>query len=242
MPDATPPFRDGSVEDRGQLLDFPRRPEPSGYDPPLKLTSLVGREREISELQGLLDGNTRLITLTGPGGSGKTRLALAVATEVVERFEDGVWWVELAPISDPELVPQALAHLLRVPETPGRSLTDAIADDLSELEILLILDNCEHLVAACALLADALLRACPGLRILATSREALGVAGERNSPVPPLSVPEGGNLGAAELEHYESVRLFVERARFRKPDFVLDDRNAPRSRRSAVVSTAFRWP
>jgi predicted ATPase len=198
-----------------------------GEDPALGLASFVGREREISELESLLAGGTRLLTLTGPGGSGKTRLASAVAFEVAENFEDGVWWVELAPAADPGLVPQAVAQVLNVPESPGDSLTDAIADDLRELEILLVLDNCEHLVEACALFADALLRVCPGLAILATSREVLGVAGERNFPVPPLSLPVSGHIGSVEgLMDYEAVRLFVDRARAVAPDFELAGANA----------------
>jgi predicted ATPase/DNA-binding CsgD family transcriptional regulator len=229
MPDATPPSDEAFPADRSQVVDFPRRPEhdPTGHEPPLKLTSLVGREREISALKGLLDGDTRLLTLTGPGGSGKTRLASAVAMEVVENFEDGVWWVDLAPISDPDLVGQAVARVLNVAETPGRSLTDEIAEDLGDLKILIVLDNCEHLVGACALLADALLRSCPNLSILATSREALGVAGERNFPVPPLSSPEAQDLSAQELGGFEAVRLFVERASYRRPDFVLDAQSGP---------------
>jgi predicted ATPase len=226
MSGATPPSNDTSAEDRGQIAEFPHLPEPSGYNPSPGLTSFVGREREKLELERFLSDDARLITLTGPGGSGKTRLALAVSTEVVVRFEDGVWWVELAPIADADLVPQAVAQVLRVAEVPGRPLTEAIADDLRDLEIVLVLDNCEHLVAACARLAEALLRACPGLIILATSREPLGVAGERNFPVPPLSSPENHDLSVEELERFESVRLFVERARYRLPAFTLDDRNA----------------
>src|SRR3954447_16581850 len=226
MSGATPPSNDTSAEDRGQIAEFPRLPEPSGYNPSPGLTSFVGREREKLELERFLSDDARLITLTGPGGSGKTRLALAVSTEVVVRFEDGVWWVELAPIADADLVPQAVAQVLRVAEVPGRPLTEAIADDLHDLEIVLVLDNCEHLVAACARLAEALLRACPRLVILATSCEPLGVAGERNFPVPPLSSPENHDLSVEELERFESVRLFVERARYRLPAFALDDRNA----------------
>jgi predicted ATPase len=194
----------------------------------LELTSFVGREREIAELEGLLAGGTRLLTLTGPGGSGKTRLALEAATQVMERFEDGVWWVELGPASDPQLVPQALAQALNVYEAPGRSLTDAVAEDLSDLEILVVLDNCEHLVATRAELADALLRACPGLVILATSREALAVAGERNFPVPPLSLPDQELHSAFErLAEYEAIRLFVDRVREVAPGFELTQANAP---------------
>jgi len=190
MPDTTDSHADVSREDGGQLIGFPRasRPPPEN-NLPLQLTSFIGREREISDLEELLRTDARLVTLSGPGGSGKTRLAIAVASVVAERFEDGVWWVELAPISDPDLVPQAVASTLGVREVPGRSLTDVISEDLGDLEILLVLDNCEHLVEACAALADALLHACPKLRILATSREALEVAGETHFPVAPLSSP-----------------------------------------------------
>jgi predicted ATPase/DNA-binding CsgD family transcriptional regulator len=194
---------------------------------PLELTSFVGREREIAELEGLLAGETRLLTLTGPGGSGKTRLALEVATQAVERFEDGVWWVELAPISDPDLLPQAVAQVLHVHEHPGRSLTDAIAHDLRDLDILLVLDNCEHLLEACAGLVEVLLHRCAGLEIVATSREPLGVKGEGNFPVSPLSLPDPGRQQSFEdLAEYEAIRLFVERARDVAPDFGLTEQNA----------------
>ena len=192
------------------------------------MTSFIGRESEITALEGLLAGESRLITLTGAGGSGKTRLAIAAASAVVEDFEDGVWWVELASISDPVLVPQAVASVLSIREAPERSLTDVIAEDLESLEILLVIDNCEHLVEECATLAYALLNACPNLRILATSREALGVAGEISWPVPPLTSPDGrDDLPSLEaLVRYEAVRLFVERARAVAPAFELTERNA----------------
>jgi predicted ATPase/DNA-binding CsgD family transcriptional regulator len=194
----------------------------------LELSSFVGREREIAQLEKLLAQGAQLLTLTGPGGTGKTRLALEAAAEVVGRFEDGVWWVELAPISDPDLVPQAVARVLNVHESPGRPLADAIADDLGELEILLVLDNCEHLVEACARLADVLLHACPELGILATSRELLGIAGERNFPVPPLSVPGPERLPAfGSLVEYEAIGLFVERVRAVVAGFELTEHNAP---------------
>jgi non-specific serine/threonine protein kinase len=173
-----------------------------------------------------LTTDARLLTLTGPGGSGKTRLALAASSGLSERFEDGVWWVELAPISDPALVPQAVARALMIGEEPGSSFTETLVRDLASTELLLVLDNCEHLVRGCVQFAYALLQACPNLRILATSREALAVEGERGWPVHPLSSPESQTSSAGELEHHESVQLFVERARYRKPDFELDSRNA----------------
>jgi len=139
-----------------------------------------------------------------------------------------VWWVELAPISDPDLVPQAVASVLNVYESPGRTLTDVIVEDLGDLEILIMLDNCEHVVGACARLAETLLRSCPGLCILATSREALDVAGERNFPVPPLSLPNTERATDFEsLEEYEAIRLFVERVRYVVPTFSLTEANAP---------------
>jgi non-specific serine/threonine protein kinase len=190
------------------------------------LTSFVGREREIAEVKVLLAG-TRLLTLTGPGGAGKTRLALAVASELAEDFEDGAWWVGLASLSDPDLISQALTRALSVGERPGVSPTDALVDSLREKRLLLVLDNCEHLIEGCAALADALLRACPDLRVLATSREALGVAGEANWPVPALTVPDEGHLlaSAEDPTRYEAVRLFAERARSRLPTFELTSEN-----------------
>ena len=147
---------------------------------------------------------------------------------MVEGFEDGVWWVGLAPISDPDLVPQAVASVLSVREVPGRSVTDALVEHLEEREVLLLLDNCEHLVEPRAPhSADVLLHACPELKILATSREALAVAGERRWQVPPLSSPDPRVLAAGELGRFESVRLFVERARYRRPEFKLNPENAP---------------
>ncbi len=193
---------------------------------PLQLSSFVGRGREISEVRKLLSDN-RLLTLTGPGGSGKTRLALEVAKALVEAFESGVWLVELASLSDPDLVAQAVASALGVREQPNRTLIETLADVLSEKELLLILDNCEHLVGACARLAEALLRSCPNLRILATSREVLGVAGEISWPVPPLSLPDSRHSPSIEeLSGYEAVRLFVERASAVLPSFALTGQSA----------------
>jgi class 3 adenylate cyclase len=156
---------------------------------PVQLTSFIGREREMSEVREQLAG-TRLLTLTGTGGLGKTRLALQVAAELLESYRDGVWLVELAALSDPALVPQAVASALSVREETGRSLVTTLTDYLRSRELLLLLDNCEHLVAACAALVHTLLTACPGLQVLATSREALGIAGETVWLVPSLSLPE----------------------------------------------------
>jgi predicted ATPase/DNA-binding CsgD family transcriptional regulator len=195
---------------------------------PVELTSFVGRQREISEVRRLL-GDNRLLTLTGPGGSGKTRLALALAHGVAEDFEEGAWWVALAPLSDPELVPQAVGSALGAREAPGRTPTEALVEHLEAKKALLIVDNCEHLVGACAKLSDVLLRSCPGLKILATSREALGVAGEVSWAVPPLSspAPDSAPPAAEGLGRYEAVRLFLERAKAAVPSFGLTEENAP---------------
>jgi len=193
---------------------------------PGSLTSFVGRERERVEVGRLL-GAARLLTLTGPGGCGKTRLSLEVAGDLADAYPDGVRLAELAPLTDPESVPQAVADALSVREQPGASPVDEITHALSGERLLLVLDNCEHVVEAAARLAETLIRGCPNLRILATSREALGVAGEAILQVPPLSGPAPGQRPPAEdLERYESVRLFVQRARYRNPAFVLTPQNA----------------
>jgi predicted ATPase len=142
---------------------------------------------------------TRLLTLTGAGGSGKTRLALEVARDLIGAYPDGVWMVELAPLSEESLVVQAVAQALGVPERPGRPLTDVLVDALRRREMLLVIDNCEHLVEAAARLVDTLLDACPRLRILATSREPLSTAGELNWLVLPLSVPSTQRASSTAL-------------------------------------------
>jgi non-specific serine/threonine protein kinase len=170
---------------------------------------------------------TRLLTLTGAGGSGKTRLALEVARSLADVYTDGVWLTELAPLSDPALAPQAVARAVGVREQPGRQLADTLVEHLRTGNLLLVLDNCEHLVEAAAHLAEILLRACPDLRVLATSRETLGVRGEVVLPVPPLSVPDANQALSIEgLMSTEAVRLFVDRARSRLPGFALTEENA----------------
>src|SRR5437899_13099816 len=186
---------------------------PAGAPPPAQLTSFIGRERETAAVQELLQ-STRLLTLTGAGGSGKTRLALEVASRVGAQYADGVAWVELAPLSNPELVPHHVADALGVRRDGIRSAGDALLEALREWDALLVLDNCEHLVEACARLAEALLRGCPRLRILATSREALGIGGERAWLVPALALPAveaGKPVTRAVAAASEAIQLFGER-------------------------------
>jgi predicted ATPase/DNA-binding CsgD family transcriptional regulator len=190
------------------------------------LTSFVGREHELDDVQRLL-GDTRLLTLTGTGGIGKTRLALHVASVVGPSFADGAVGVDLASLESPTLVPQAVAATLGVPENPGRPLLSMLADDLQKKQVLVVLDNCEHLLNACAELADYLLRVCPDLKILATSREPLGIAGEVAWRVPSLAAPDlTGDLSIECLAQSDAVRLFLERATAVMPGFTLTDQNA----------------
>ncbi len=191
---------------------------------PAARTSFIGREREISEIQRLLV-TTRLLTLTGGGGCGKTRLALEVTRDLAVVYPDGVWLAELASITDPSLVPQTVARVFGVREPPNRTLADALANVLRTKKTLLLLDNCEHLVEAAARLVETLLDNCPDLRVLATSREVLGVSGEVSWPVPPLSVPEQAST-LEELEKAESAQLFVDRALQQPAAFVLTEQNA----------------
>ncbi|MGE5049401.1 MAG: NB-ARC domain-containing protein, partial [Deltaproteobacteria bacterium] len=199
---------------------------PAGAPPPAQLTSFIGRERETAIVQELLK-DARLLTLTGAGGSGKTRLALEVASRVGGQYPDGVAWVELASLSNPDLVPHHVADALRVRRDGIRSAEDALLEALRERETLLVLDNCEHLVEACARLAEALLRGAPRLRIMTTSREALGVGGERAWLVPALTLPEAdGPVTRAAVETSEAMRLFVERSQAVRPSFELTDATA----------------
>jgi predicted ATPase len=162
LSDTPQPEPKNTLNGPGSVVEFPGAPE-GGRPPnnlPLELSSFIGRGREVSEVESMLSEH-RLLTLTGPGGSGKTRLALAVASGVMESFDEEVWFVELAPLSDSSLVPQAVARTLGVSEQPGVLLIHTLADSLRERELLLVLDNCEHLIGACAALVDSLLRSCP---------------------------------------------------------------------------------
>ena len=200
----------------GLQSEFPalRAPDVFLNNLPTQLTSFIGREKEIAELERELKNN-RLITLTGSGGTGKTRLSLQVAHQIMRSFSDGVWFIELAPISNPLLVPNTVANVLHVMEEAGRPLTESLTDWLKDKETLLILDNCEHLIDACAQFADLVLHACPKASLLATSRESLGIAGESSYRVPSLPLPDVHE----EIEENASVKLFIERARQAKADF-----------------------
>jgi non-specific serine/threonine protein kinase len=193
---------------------------------PTPLSSFVGREREMADVQARL-ARARLVTLTGVGGCGKSRLALEVGWAVLEYYPDGVWLVELAALADTALVPQTIAAVFGMRETAAEPIASALAKTLHDQSLLLVLDNCEHLLDACARLVDTLLRACPELRVLATSREALGITGEMAWRVPSLPVPNLQQLQPlTALEQNPAVRLFVERAAAVQPQFTLTARNS----------------
>lgn len=192
---------------------------------PTQLTSFVGRGREIGEVAGLLE-KQRLVTLTGSGGTGKTRLSLQVAEQLLEQFPNGVWSVELASLGDPDLVPRTTIAALGLQESTSQSLMDQLQNYLKEKQLLLLLDNCEHVLEDCARMADFLLRACPKLKILASSREALGVDGEIAYRVPSLSAPDPRHLPPLEeLGNFTAVRLFTERAASVQPAFAITSAN-----------------
>jgi predicted ATPase/class 3 adenylate cyclase len=194
---------------------------------PPQLTSFVGREEEIAEVERLL-GQTRLLTLTGPGGSGKSRLALQVAADLLTRFRDGSCFVDLSPVTDPTLVPAAVANALGVPETPERPVLDGVKEHLRHRELLQVVDNFEQ-VAEAAQVLEELLLAAPRLRTMVTSRVALSLRGEQEYAVPPLQVPDPGRLprDLAALGGVAAVRLFCERALAASPRFALTEQNAP---------------
>ena len=194
---------------------------------PQQVTSFIGRETQVAEVKARLN-KTRLLTLTGAGGSGKTRLSLQVAADLLTGDGDGVWLVELAALTDPALVPQAVADVLGVKEQVGQPIQRTLVEWLKTKRLLLVLDNCEHLVGACASLAADLLRACPDVHLLASSREALNVAGEQTYRVPSLSLPDPKQAQTGEgLSQFEAVRLFIERAQAVQPSFAVTSGNAP---------------
>ncbi len=202
---------------------------------PQQVTSFIGRDKEIDLVKQLL-GKTRLLTLTGSGGCGKTRLGLHVASDVLESHPDGVWLVELAPLTDPSLVTQAAASVFHVRVEVGKPLQETLIEALQQKNLLLVIDNCEHLLDGCARLVDALIRSCPGIQILATSREALGIGGELTYRIPSLSSPDPAQRATvSSVGQYEAVQLFIERALFHLPDFAVTNDNAP-----ALASVCYR--
>jgi non-specific serine/threonine protein kinase len=210
--------------------DFPRLRslQAFAHNLPVQLTSFVGRDEDLAETRSLL-GRVRLLTLTGAGGTGKTRLALQVAGDLLDEFADGVWFVPLASVADPSLIAESALSALGLREEPGKAPAETLTESLAPKRTLLVLDNCEHLIDACAHVAEDLLRACPDLRLLATSREPLQCEGEVLWRVPSLSVPEGGSSRGwplQELVQYEAVRLFVDRATAADPRFAVTAENA----------------
>ncbi len=193
---------------------------------PSQATSFVGRAAELAELRSLVSGGARLVTIAGPGGIGKSRLALQVAAEVLDGAGDGVWLVELAPVAEPELVARTVAAVLQVREEPGRLILDTLVDAVGGRHLLVVLDNAEHVVGAVAKLADALVRSCPRACLLVTSREPLGVSGEHVFRVPSMAVPPADLAVPGRLAAFESVQLFTERAVMYRQGFALDDANA----------------
>jgi predicted ATPase/class 3 adenylate cyclase len=209
--------------------DFPalRSLEATPNNLPQQVTSFVGRERGLVEVRSLL-GKTPLLTLVGMGGLGKTRLSLQVAADVMDDYPDGVWFVELAAVADARLVPQAVASVLGVMEEAGRPVLEALVKYVKDRELLLILDNCEHLVRACADLAKQLLQSGSRLKLMASSREFLHVPGETTYPVPALALPDPQQaVGVEALLQFEAVRLFVDRARAVQSSFEVTAANAP---------------
>jgi predicted ATPase/DNA-binding XRE family transcriptional regulator len=202
----------------------PGVPSPARHNLPAPLTSFVGREQDLARLEGLL-GQARLVTLTGPGGAGKTRLALEFASGVLGRFPDGAWLVDLASLSDASLIAAAALSAVGAPGRPGRPAIDTLTDFLIRRRTLVVLDNCEHLLDGCAELVGRLLSACPDVKVLATTREAMNIPGEVSWKVRPLTIPDE-DCALDGLQSSEAVVLFTDRARAVEPDFEITTQNA----------------
>ena len=211
----------GLPDDFPVLLSLGQRPN----NLPVETASFVGRERELEALLERLP-EARVLTLSGIGGTGKTRLALQLAAAALDDYPNGTWFVELAPLAAPELVASTVAAVLGVRELPGQTIEAALLDHLADKRLLLVLDNCEHVVEAAARLAEAIVRRCPNVRIVATSREALAIPGEHVFPVPPLGLPASEDDAPASIAAAEGVRLFVERAQAVVPRFDITTDNA----------------
>ena len=193
---------------------------------PAQLATFIGRERELSRVRALVE-SSRLVTLTGPGGAGKTRLSLQAAAELLDGSGDGVWLVELAALSDSSAVVPAICEVLGIAAQPGRPVLETLLDALGPQDVLILLDNCEHVVDACAKIADAILRRCPLAHLVATSREPLAIDGETIYRVPPLSLPGPGDDGSPGTGSSDAVALFAERAKERGAELLVDDGTAP---------------
>jgi predicted ATPase/class 3 adenylate cyclase len=210
-------------------IDFPpiKTIDIARHNIPAQMTSFIGREKEMAEIKQALS-ESRLVTLTGSGGAGKTRLSLEVGSQSLSEFPNGVWLAEFADVTDPGLVPQTLLSVFNLREDSHRSVLEVLIDYLRSKTTLLLFDNCEHLIDACARVSESLLQACPKLRILASSREALGIPGEAAYRVPSLTTPDPAGLPPLdELERVDSIRLFIDRAATAKPGFQLTIDNAP---------------
>ncbi len=229
LKDVIEPIRLYQVLSKGLREEFPplKTLDARPNNLPIQLTSFIGREKEIKDVKDNLKQN-RLLTLTGTGGAGKSRLALQTAADVIDEYENGVWFAELAAVSDPEFLTAAINNSLGIKEEPKKTPEETLVDHLKDKEILIILDNCEHLINACADLTERLLSSCPKLKIIATSREALNCSGEQIFKIPALTHPDPNSGDTPEqLTQYESVRLFIERALFVNPKFRVTNENAP---------------
>jgi non-specific serine/threonine protein kinase len=206
---------------KGKRMDAPKT------NLPVPLTSFIGREKEVDQVVKMLE-KKRLVTLTGSSGVGKTRLAIQASNKLLNKSKDGVWWVDLVGLNDDSLVIQAVAQVANVREVPNQSLFRTLVDTIQTKHVLLVLDNCEHLIMGCARLAQSLLSDCPNLKILITSREMLGLTGETLWHVPALSLPDPEHISPLDvLRQYESISLFIERAVGVNSDFTLTEHNAP---------------
>ncbi|MGH2618812.1 MAG: ATP-binding protein, partial [Thermomicrobiales bacterium] len=213
----------------GLPVDFPalRSLDAQRTNLPLQTTLFLGRDRELAEVASLLrEGSVRLLTLTGPGGTGKTRLALQAVAELLDTFPDGVYFVPMAALTDPSLAPATIAAALALHEEAHQTPREQLLTELAESTMLLVLDNLEQIPGVGPFVAE-LLAAAPGLKVLAASRAPLRVRGEREYPVAPMPLPSGdGSRSLAEISQFDAVRLFVDRAQAVKPEFALDDDNA----------------
>jgi len=192
---------------------------------PVRLTTFIGRQMEMETVRELI-GEHRIVSLTGPGGCGKTRLACEVATQLVSDFKDGVWFIDLAPITSGDLVAKEITEVLKIFDVPNQSITDTLIDQISDKDLLIILDNCEHLITSCADITGKLTQSAPGLKILATSREALNIAGEKVWRIPSLTLLDPKTIIDLEsVKSSEAVMLFTDRAQMNNPEFQLESAN-----------------